>query len=521
MGRKPLASLLFLASINVGASSKEDTSAYTDALRKRLTFILKDEKLDTTQMSVEVFSMTQQESLYRLNPEKPLSPASAIKVLTAVVALERLGSDYRFSTEVFTDGKLSQGTLKGNLYLVGGGDPLLSPASLTNLVEQLQRLEIRQVTGQIVVDDWAFDQDRIDLARIPTDTDKAYNAPVGALSLNFNAVRAYFRPGIKTGAATRVSLWPESSFVKLANRAVTTSKGQPMRLNAARLKGTGTDVIEVTGSMPINAGEISRDFNITQPPKFAGAVFKRLLIDSGIKVAGSEIVHSERPKSARRIARHQSQPLREVVTAMCKDSNNFIADTLVKTIGREVKGGQGTMAKGLAVIKDGATRMGVNTRGFKVVSGSGLTRDNRMSAEQFVSLLNFTYLEFDILPELLSSLPIAGKDGTLKNRMKGTVAVGRLRAKTGTIDGVSSLVGLVQSRGGELIAFAILMNDNRQMSGSLRPWQNYFAQALAEFNRKASPMPEQPLPLPEDAAPLFEKKEERPTVDEDFSKDAT
>ncbi len=150
--------------------------------------------------------------------------------------------------------------------------------------------------------------------------------------------------------------------------------------------------------------------------------------------------------------------------------------------------------------------MNINSAGFSVVSGSGLTRNNRITSSQFIKLLNAAYLEFDVLPELLSSLPIAGKDGTLKSRMKGTAAYGRLRGKTGTIDGVSGLVGVVQSRGGELIAFSVLMNDSSKSAGGMRPWQNYFAQALAEFNRKTA-MPEMPSPLPDVL--------EAPTLEED------
>ena len=157
--------------------------------------------------------------------------------------------------------------------------------------------------------------------------------------------------------------------------------------------------------------------------------------------------------------------------------------------------------------------MGLTAPTFRIVSGSGLTRDNRTTAGQFVKLLNASYLDFDILPELLSSLPVAGKDGTLRRRMQGTAAYGKLRAKTGTIDGVSSLVGMVQSRGGELLAFAVVMNDAKKESASFRPWQNYFAQALAEFDRR-NPLEEKPQPLPAVIEPPA-NPEETTTIEED------
>ena len=214
----------------------------------------------------------------------------------------------------------------------------------------------------------------------------------------------------------------------------------------------------------------------------------------GVKITGARIRHEQTPAGARKIAELESLPLREIVVLMDKFSNNFIAEALVKTLGKEIKGAPGTTEKGLEVLREEATRLGLNTAGFNIVSGSGLTRDNRVSARQFVQLLNSAYLDFDVLPELLSSLPIAGKDGTLKKRMKGTSAYGRLRAKTGSIDGVAALAGIVQTRGGELLAFSVLMNDKRKNPGAMRPWQNYFGQALADFNRKA-PLSEKPQPI--------------------------
>jgi D-alanyl-D-alanine carboxypeptidase/D-alanyl-D-alanine-endopeptidase (penicillin-binding protein 4) len=236
-------------------------------------------------------------------------------------------------------------------------------------------------------------------------------------------------------------------------------------------------------------------FNITEPNVYAGMALRSMLMEKGVRVPSSEIGHAQIPSGARKIAELESLPLREIVTLMNKFSNNFIADTLVKTLGREQKGAPGTMEKGLQVIREEATRLGLNEMGFRVVSGSGLTRENRMTANQFVRLLNAAYLDFDVLPELLSSLPIAGRDGTLRSRMKGTTASGRLRAKTGSIDGVSALTGVVQSVNGELLAFAVLMNDRSQSSAALRPWQNFFGQALADFNR-AKPLTERPTTIP-------------------------
>jgi len=488
------------------------TDIYKEALTKRLNFIFKDDKLKNTKIGVEVYSITNQESLFQLNASTPLSPASAVKLLTGVVALKKLGPDYVFKTEIFSDGSIKNGVLNGNLYLVGSGDPSLVTERMYLLVNELLRNNIKKVTGAIFVDDWTFDQVAIDPNRISSDTDRAYNAPISGISFNYNTTTLYFRPGEGADKKPSVHVEPDTGYVKIQNQAKTSVRGTKYTLNAWRIKATDktrdSDTIALSGNMPAGMSEQWRHFSITDPAQYTGQALKWMLEQRGVQIAKSGVKKAKLPNSGvNRMASLDSLPLREIVNLMNKFSNNFIADALVKTLGREVKGAPGTTEKGLEVLLDEATKMNVNSAGFKVVSGSGLTRINRMSSNQFINLLNSAYLEFDVLPEILSSLPIAGKDGTLRSRMKGTAAYGRLRGKTGTIDGVSSLVGVVQSRGGELLAFSVLMNDGTKVPGSMRPWQNYFAQALAEFNRK-SIMPEVPPALPDvlDAPSLQEEE---------------
>jgi D-alanyl-D-alanine carboxypeptidase/D-alanyl-D-alanine-endopeptidase (penicillin-binding protein 4) len=466
-----------------------------NALQKRLDFIFKDEALKKTKVGVEVFSLSRQERLYQLNAQDALSPASAVKLLTSVVALKKLGPDFVYKTEVFVDGVQTGDTLKGNLYFKGSGDPSLVTERLYLLVGDIARTGIKRITGSIIIDDWTFDQVRWDSARIPTQTDRPYNAPVGGVSFNYNSTTVYFRPGDKIGDPVRVFVTPDTSFIRVVNKSKTAARGVGNKLVAARSEGKDFNTLTVEGSLGLGAPEQRSFFNITDPVKYTGSALKMMLKERGISVDGTEIIHKEVPALARKIAVLDSLPMREIVTLMNKFSNNFIADTLIKTLGREVRGAPGTTEKGLQVVSDESTRLNINTTGFKVVSGSGLTRENRITATQFISLMNAAYMDFDVLPELLSSLPIAGKDGTLRSRMKGTSASGRLRAKTGSIDGVSALVGVVQSRGGELIAFSVVLNDKAKNPGALKPWQNYLAQALADFNRKV-PLHEVPDALP-------------------------
>jgi D-alanyl-D-alanine carboxypeptidase/D-alanyl-D-alanine-endopeptidase (penicillin-binding protein 4) len=465
------------------------------ALQKRLDFIFKDEALKSTQIGVEVYSLSQQERLYQLNSQSSLSPASAIKLLTAVVALKKLGPDYVYKTEVLIDGVINGNTLKGNMYIKGSGDPSLVTERLYLLVAEVARSGISRIDGQLIVDDWVFDQVRWDPARIPTQTDRPYNAPVGGVSFNYNTTTVHFRPGDKLGDPVKVFVEPDTGYVKIVNKAKTSGRGSGNKLVGSRSNGDGSNSITLTGTLGLGTSEQRSYFNITDPIVYTGRAFQMMLKERGITFLKNEVVHGQVPAIARKIASLDSLPMREIVTLMNKFSNNFIADVLVKTLGKEVKGSPGTMEKGIQVLTEESTRLNINTAGFKLVSGSGLTRENRMSSTQFVTLMNSSYMDFDVLPELLSSLPIAGKDGTLRSRMKSTSAMGRLRGKTGSIDGVSSLVGVVQSRGGELIAFSVLLNDRSKNPGSMKPWQNYLGQALGDFNRTV-PLREVPDSIP-------------------------
>ncbi len=466
---------------------------FVEALSKRLNFVFKNDKQGRQNLGVSVYSLSRQETLFDLNAESPLMPASTIKMLTATVALKKLGPDYTYKTEVLYDKPPKNGVLEGNLYLRGGGDPSLVTERLFLLAADVLRADIREIRGNIVVDDWVFDQILRDPRRIPTDTDRPYNAPVGGLSFNYNSTTVYFRPGEKLGDPARVFVEPDTGYVTIKNQATTSKAGSSYKIDATRAENSGDgDTILVRGSIPLGMTEQRRYFNIVSPSLYSGYGFRMMLEMRGIKFSNSaKIVHEQVPASARKIAEMTSLPLSEIVKLMNKYSNNFIADAITKTIGKELKGSPGTMDKGLEVLNEEALRMGLGSKGLNVVSGSGLTRENRMSPTQFIQLMNAAYLDFEVLPELLSSLPIAGRDGTLRSRMHGTQAFGRLRGKTGSIDGVAAITGVVQSRGGELLAFSVMMNDDAKSNATIRNWQDPFGQALAEFNRR-SPMSEKP-----------------------------
>ncbi len=459
------------------------TPVYKEVLSKQLDYIFKDDKLKKTKIGVSVYSLSRNEALYDFNSGEALSPASTIKILTSYVALKRLGTDFTFKTYLLTDGKIENGVLNGNLYFKGGGDPGLVTERLYLMAEELQRWDIKKVKGDLIVDDSIFstqgDENRI----IDNALDRPYNAPVNGLSFNYNTTTVYFRPSSIIGEKIRVYPAPDTGFMEIENRAKTV-KGSQNSLQASRQNIRGKEVLIVNGSLGINAGEQRSYFNIDQGALYAGHALKMMLREKNISLSGS-IKKGSTPSQAKQLVEFNSQQLREIVLLMNKFSNNFMADSLVKMIGIEAKGGAGSLSKGLDVLREEATALGINKNGFQITSGSGLARENRICAQQFIDIFKSAYNNFTIFPELMSSLPIASVDGTLKKRMKDSAAAKRLRGKTGTIAGVSTLVGVVQSKGGELLAYAVLLNDQTAEPGSLKPWQNYLGQALSDFNRQA------------------------------------
>jgi serine-type D-Ala-D-Ala carboxypeptidase/endopeptidase (penicillin-binding protein 4) len=467
-----------------GALHAQDSETpYKEALSRRLSFILSDSAIKNMKTGVEVYSLSEQELLFSKDSRQVMTPASAVKLFTGYAALSTLGADFRYLTTVYAKGLFNDGVLSGDLYMQGGGDPSLVSERVHLLAEQFLRSGIKRVRGNLYVDASIFDDVLIDPKRIDTSTDRAYNASISGLSFNYNTTSVYFRPGDKEGAEAQVFISPDTGYIGLSNKGRTGKVNSRYGLIASRVPANEVDRVLVQGLIPLRFPEQVSYFNVTHPDIYAGYALKHYLNMLGVRVDG-KILRGKVPSGVRKVAVIESIPLTEIVTLMNKFSNNFIADTLVKTMGYHFKGAPGTMDKGLEVMREEATKIGINNEGFKLVSGSGLTRENMLSAHHFIKMINTAYLRFDILPELLTSLPIAGLDGTLRSRLKDTAAHGSLRAKTGTINGVASLSGVVQSRGGELLAFTIILEDKGPGAQQFRSVQNRIAQALSEFNRK-------------------------------------
>lgn len=381
--------------------------------------------------------------LYGKNDGVPLNIASNVKLFTTAAALALLGPEYRFKTVLSAERGADRSEYK-NLYLRGYGDPSLSTEDLWKLTLELSARGIKRIKGDIVIDDSFFDEQRVGPAFEQKNQDSAYRAPQGAVSLNHNAVSVRVQPG-GDGQPARVALDPQSAYFVISNEARTVASGRTsLVVEAVEEKdappGRERMLIRVRGT--IRANDSGQDFNkrIAHPDLYAGATLHELLLRRGIQVGG-KVSRGTAPPSVLLIDSHSSQPLGVLAREINKRSNNFMAEQVLKSLGSDSSGKPGSWQKGLQAVSRYLETLGIAPGKYQMVNGSGLFDSNRFTAMQVVTLLRAAYRDFRFAADFVASLALAGADGTIGHRMSGSVAERYVRAKTGTLNGISCLSG--------------------------------------------------------------------------------
>lgn len=413
------------------------------------------------------------------NNLKKLIPASVTKLVTAATVLHQFPPGSKFKTSLLTDGKVENGVLKGNLYLRGGGDPSFVSENLWYLVNVFIRTGITKIDGKILVDDSLFDRIRFDPSREDIRVDRAYDAPTGAMSFNWNSVNVFVRPGAKSGDPASVFIDPTNSYIRLTGNVVTGPKGGAHSIAVDRdddPKGVG-DIIRVSGKIPAENKEVVIYKNITKPDIWAGANLKSFLAQRSIEVSGDVAVGIV-PQAAKLLAESEGKEIQATVTDMNKFSNNYVAEMLTKLLA-SIYETPGSIPKGMVSINNYMKSLGIDESEFAFKNPSGLTRENRVTGSALWKLLIEMQKQFRAQPEFLTSLPIAGIDGTLKNRMKGTPAEGMVRAKTGSLNGVVSMAGYAGRKDGNAIPFVFIYNGTADES-DVRAFFDKMAIALVD-----------------------------------------
>ena len=390
-----------------------------------------------------------------------------------------MGPKYRFPTKVLTDGSISGETLNGNLFIQGTGDTFFVTEFIYYLANELAREQFTQVTGDLIIDDFYFDRDY----EVPPG-DRAYVAPTGAVSANFNSVAAYVRPAKKAGEPAIVILDPPNDYISLKNETKTVKSGSNQQIDVKRVRsGDHKDVLIVKGTVPVSSKEDVYYRSISDPPFYAGSVIKSILSQRGIAVQGT-VRHGKTPSSAQELLVYESKTFDLLVRDLLNFSNNMIANQLLKTMGAARFGAPGSLEKGLRAEREILDSFGIKPKSYNLVDGSGYDRGNRVSANQLTTLLTQISKDPILSPGFKFALPVAGEEGTLERRFKNGAATGRLRAKTGSLTGVASLAGYAPSADGEWLAFSILMNDKKGRMRELYKYQDQIGDLLCRFTRR-------------------------------------
>jgi serine-type D-Ala-D-Ala carboxypeptidase/endopeptidase (penicillin-binding protein 4) len=450
--------------------------------RKSVTKILSNICLRKNNYGIKIYSLDRGETLYEIRSKKLFIPASNAKILTTATALKFLGSNYRFNTRIYTDGILENETLKGNLYIKGSGDPKLVTEQLWLMVNGLRNLPIKRIEGNIIADDTFFDNQKRIKTWIKNPGAQAYEAPLGALSFNFNTVKAYVSPAKKVGDRPIVIIEPKNEYIKLENNAQTLRPGKRRRLIVNRVGKENHDLITVSGGINIGQPRAQYFLNITNPIQYALNVFKSYIELSGITFGG-KLKKGKVPDGALEIYMHEGEPLALALRGLNKFSNNFVAEQILKTIGGEHLGLPGSTKKGLRVFEEYMKELGYAPGQYSIYDGSGLSRQNRLSPKIIVDILRNVKDDLSVYPDFVTALGVMGVDGNVKNRMRKVTNSNKARVKTGTLNFVSAISGFFQSKEGESFAFSILMNDLKCSNGRAKKIQDQIIKKGLNFQR--------------------------------------
>jgi len=445
----------------------EPSSAAPDAeparsrtpLETRLDAILAAGPLAEASVGALVVAVGDGEVLYARDPDVLRLPASNLKLLTALAALDALGAHHRFETVIRADGDPEAPGGEGVvswLGVAGAGDPALNSEDWWRLAADLRQRGLRRVEGDLVVDPSHFDSEywHPDWGQ---PSSRAYHAPVAGLSANYGAFFVRVAPGANPGDPVRVEIDPPLAYLEIQNRATTGPAGTSDSLIVGRgAASPASEIITVGGRMAGDRGARTFARSVRDPALYAGALFKMQLAALGIEVAGR--VRRGEVGSGHEWLRYQGRPLAEIVRLFLKYSNNSMAESLVKSLATGEPGSQGNWTSGLEQVRRRLAELGVLGPGAVLADGSGLSPRSRVSARMVGDALRVGAESFRFGPEFLAALPVGGRDGTLEKRTPGSRD--RVRAKTGLLKShrVVALSGFAERSDGETVIFSILVN---------------------------------------------------------------
>jgi D-alanyl-D-alanine carboxypeptidase/D-alanyl-D-alanine-endopeptidase (penicillin-binding protein 4) len=421
-------------------------AAAGDRLPAAVENVLSVRKLPAESLSVYVADLESGEVLLDWQAGVPRNPASTMKLLTTLVALDVLGPAYRWKTDVYALGEVVDGRLDGDLLLKGYGDPFLVTERVWELVRRLRIEGINEIAGDLLIDDSWFE--------VADHDPRAYNVAPNALLMNFKVVRYWFKPD---GTGVDVTVDPALENLRVDNRLTLKNSycGGYQRGIAVTMNDTN-DEVTFTGRFPSGCERYALSRTVLSHNEFAYGLFKLLWRDSGGEFDGGW-QNAVADEEAEPLLSFRSRPLQEMITLVNKHSNNVMARQVLYTLAAEINGPPGTEESGREVVATWLADNDLEPCALALENGAGLSREARICASAMGEMLRFAWAQ-PYMPEFLASMSLSGLDGTLRRRFKGSNLVGMAHLKTGTLDHVAAIAGYMQSRSGRRFAVVTLQN---------------------------------------------------------------
>jgi serine-type D-Ala-D-Ala carboxypeptidase/endopeptidase (penicillin-binding protein 4) len=488
-----------------GSAACQAGSDTLAGLQARLDGLLNQPRFAQAQWGVKVVSLATGKTVYEHDADKLMKPASNAKLYTASLALDRLGPDFRICTSFYAAAKPDDGgTIHGDLLVYGRGDPSFAArfndgdhsASLQPVINALTAAGIKRIEGDLVGDDSFFRGPPFGADWTWEDLQNYWGAPVSALSIEDNAIDLVFKPGKAVAEPCQIVTGPETTFLTFSNRTQTTTAGTRGHIQIYR--PVGENIVYVWGQVPLDSKGITDAVSVPNPALWFVTLLKAALEQHGITVTGGvrsagwlerEAAPLDLSKLVE-VASVKSPPLAEIVKNTLKPSQNQYAQLLLLQVGVNRKNSDETgphyaEAEGLAEMRKFLGEAGIPRGMVLLQDGSGLSRSALVTPGASVQLLVYM-ARHRYRNDFINALPVAGVDGTLRTRFKGTAAAGNLRAKTGSLENVDTLSGYLTSKGNDRLAFSIMLNNYRAagLYASGRAEIDALAGMLADFDGK-------------------------------------
>lgn len=407
--------------------------------------ILKKSRIKNADVAIYAVSYPDGRVVANLNKDMLLNPASCMKLITSAVALKTFGPDYRFPTQFY----IGKGETGYDLWVKGVGDPSLVIEMLGEAIHKMIQAGLPHQINNIYIDDTYFDDSNFPGRR--KRNARAYNAKASAVALNHSSITVEVSPNGRPGQP--VVIKTDAPGIVIHNLAKTGLKNTKKTLKVIKQKSAGEETFNIIGRLPLTSPAQRKYFSAADPAMHFGRALEGLLISSGIQVKG-DISLAMVPRTAKLIFESKSAPLSDILKDMNKFSNNFMAEQITKAIGARLFGEPGSTENGVRAFGEYLTTLGRNN--FYMENGSGLSHKNRVSAADIFAVLKDMYANRRLRAAFMDSLSVSGIDGTLK-KWDSANMVGRLKAKTGSLNHVSSLAGFLPD-GDNTILFSIFLN---------------------------------------------------------------